>query len=308
LPKWLLVLLCVPLLAGAPKARKAALRIPVWVESRNGAQDLKAADFSVKLEGKPAQVVAARGPGDDLLVLLVLDLSQQLSSAEVAKAALAEALAGLPAQAQVALLRAQDGLQVLVDPTVNRTAVVEAVQAYPVSGKAGCLDTVETAARLADSILSKAAVRLALLYVTDSDVHNYREDFINPVVNSSDHHDMSRRFPEGLVRERISKLETRLAGLAAPLLIVHLDYRSDRLNEAYQSGLMRLTAATGGSSAFCRSRADIPEQIASVFRSMASHYSLDVEGPGQHSRIVSIEVESGGRATSYRNRFVFEDK
>jgi hypothetical protein len=119
---------------------------------------------------------------------------------------------------------------------------------------------------------------------------------------------MSRRFPEGLVLEKISKLETRLSSLAAPLLIVHLDYRSDRLNEAYQSGLMRLTAATGGSSAFCRTRADIPRQIAAVFRSIASHYSLDVEGPVQHSRIVSIEVDSGGRAASYRNRFVFGDK
>ncbi|MBM3745616.1 MAG: hypothetical protein FJW34_07450 [Acidobacteria bacterium] len=305
----MLALVCLPLLLAAPpQARRDLLRIPVWVEQRDGAPDLTVSDFNVKLEGKPAPVVAARGPADDLLVLLVLDLSEELSLAEIAKQALAQALGGLPARTQVAVLRAQDGLRVLVDPTTDRSALGEAIRSYPVSGKAGFLDTIETAARLADLIMAKASVRLVLQYVTDSDIHNYREDFINPVVNSSDRHDMSRRFPEGLVLERISKLEARLAGLAPPLLIVHLDYRSDRLNQAYQSGLMRLAAAAGGSSVFCRSRADIPAQIASAFRSIVSHYSLEVEAPALLSRIVPVEVDGGGRAASYRNRFVFEDK
>jgi len=306
--KLLLALVCLPLLAAPPKTQKGVLRIPVWIENGNGSSGLTADDFQVKLDGKPARVLAARGPADDLMVLLVLDLSEQLSLAEVAKAALAEAVSGLPERAHVALLSAQDRLRVLLDPTADRAALVEAIQAYPVSGKAGFLDTVETAARLADSVLAKAAVRLTLMYITDSDIRNYREDFINPVINSSDHHDMSRRFPEGLVREKISKLEAKLANLEPPLVLVHLDYRGDRLNQAYQSGLMKLALASGGASAFCRSRTDIPTEIASAFRSVASHYTLEVEAPPRLARIVPVELSSGGRVTSYRSRFVFEEK
>lgn len=304
----LLSLACFAALAAPPKGRRNVLRVPVWVQEGNGATPLAAADFGVKLDGRPARVLSARGPADDLLVLLVLDLSEQLSLAEIAKEALAETLGGLPPGARVALLGAQDGLRVLVDPTADRAAVAAAIRAYPVTGKAGLLDTVETAARLADSIMAKAAVRLVLLYVTDSDIHNYREDFINPVINSSDHHDLSRRFPEGLVREKVSKLEAKLAALETPLALVHLDYRSDRLNQAYQSGLMRLAAAAGGTSVFCRSRADIPGEIAAAFRAIVSHYSLEVEAPARPPRILPVELESGGRVAGYRSRFVFDQK
>ncbi len=302
------MLACLPLLAAPPKARKGILRVPVWMQEGNGTAPLAAGDFRVKLDGQPARVLAARGPSDDLLVLLVLDLSEQLSLAEIAKDALAEALRGLPARVQVALLGAQDGLRVLVDPTTDRPSLEDAIRAYPVTGKAGLLDTIEPAARLADSILAKAAVRLVLLYVTESNIHNYREDFINPVINSSDHHDLSRRFPEGLVREKVTKLQNKLAGFETPLFIVHLAYRSDRLNEAYQSGLMRLAAAAGGSSVFCRSRTDIPSEIAAAFRAVASHYSLEVEAPARPPRILPVELDSGGRAASYRSRFVFDQK
>jgi len=304
----LLILTAASLLGAPPRAGRGVLRLPVWIQNGDGAAPLSAGDFRVKLDGQDARVLSVRGPADDLMVLLVLDLSEQLSLAEIAKDALAEALRGLPANAQVALLGAQDGLRVLADPTTDRAALEELIRNYPVSGKAGLLDTVETAARLADSILAKAAVRLVLLYITDSNIHNYREDFINPVINYSDHHDLSRRFPEGLVREKISKLEAKLAALQTPLAFVHLDYRSDRLNEAYQSGLMRLAAAAGGSSVFCRARTDIPGAIADAFRTAVSHYSLDVEAPARPSRIVPVELDSGGRPASYRSRFVFHRK
>src|SRR5262245_44138684 len=116
-------------------------------------------------------------------------------------------------------MRAQDGLAVIADPSHDRIASAAAIRALPVSGKAGLLDTVETAAGIADAVLAKALVRVAVLYVTDSDVRNYREDFSNPVINSSDSHDLSRRFPEGLVQERITRLEQRLASMQTPLFI-----------------------------------------------------------------------------------------
>lgn len=307
--KLLLLLACLPLVAAPPKARKNYLRISVWMNGSNGgATPLTAQDFTARLEGQPARILALRGPADDLMVLLVLDLTEELGLAEIAKEALGSALPSLPAKAQAALLRAQDGLRVLVDPTTDRAALTQAIQAQPVSGKAGLLDTVETASRIADSILEKAAVRLALVYVTDSNIYNYRADYINPVINYSDYHDLSRYFPEGLVKEKISKLEGKLAGFEAPLFILHLSYRSDRMNEAYQTGLMQLAAATGGSSVFCRSRAEIPEAIANTFHSIASHYSLDIQVPERTSKVVPVQLESGGRALTYRSRFVLQEK
>jgi len=175
-----------------------------------------------------------------------------------------------------------------------------------VSGNAGLLDTVPTVAGIADSLLGKAAVRVAVLYVSDSDVQNYREDYTNPVINSSDPHDLSRRFPEGLVREKISRLNGSLAALQAPVFIVHLNYRSDRLNEAYQTGLMQLASTTGASAAFCRSSGEVPEVIPRTLATIAAHYSFEVALPERPPRNLVVEV-SGGVA-SYRQRFTLEGR
>lgn len=303
-------LLAFPLVAAPPNPRKNLLRVPVWADAKdaNASAPLDAKGFSVKLDGEPARVVSAQGPGDDLLVLLALDWSEDMDLVNVAKEALATAVQSLPPKVQIGLLRAQDGLHVLTDPTPNRTALIDTIRALPVSGKAGLLDTVELAARIADSILAKAAVRVAVVYISDSNIYNYREDFINPVINSSDQHDMSRRFPEGLVRERISKLEGKLAAGEAPLFIVHLAYRSDRLNEAYQNGLMQLAATAGGASAFCRSRAEIPDAIEGTFRTAASHYSLVLRMPDRPSKVVQVQIENEGHTLTYRNRFVFQER
>jgi hypothetical protein len=293
------------LLAAAPADHGKLVRVPVWPDSAQGPA-LTVKDFVARLDGKPAQVVTAHSPEDDLMVLVVLDLSEEFDLADQAKQALIAAIDSLPGQARVALMRSQDGLQVLVDPTTDRARLADGVRALTVAGKAGLLDTVENTARIADSILHKADVRVAIVYVTDSDVHNYREDFANPVINSSDQHDMSRRFPEGLVREKISKLDRKLAASEAPLFVVHLRYRNDRLNEAYQTGLMQLASTTGGASLFCRSMMEIPGAVASIFRTVASHYSLVLRLPERSSRIVQVQVENGGHALTYRNRFVFE--
>jgi hypothetical protein len=187
-----------------------------------------------------------------------------------------------------------------------------AINDVPVSGKAGLLETVESIEIIADSILAKAAIRVAVVYITDSDVRNYREDFTNPVINESDSHDLSRSFPEQLIQEKIAKMEANLAGRQAPLFIVHLDYRSGRLHEAYQNGLQRLAAVTGGSAVFCRSVAEIPESINNMFSLIDSHYSVSLEPPERTAKSVIVELGlaepegASGRSLSYRTRFVFK--
>jgi hypothetical protein len=284
------------------------VRVPVWAVTKDPSQiqPLSPKAFSGKVDGEPAAVVAAHGPGDDLIVLVVLDLSEDIALADVAKTSLISAIEALPPKAEVALLRAQDGLHVLADPATDRAAISDAIRTVAVSGKAGFLDTVEVAARIADTMLSKAAVRVAVVYVTDSNVGNYREDFTNPVINSSDQHDLSRNFPEGLIREKISKLEANLAVFEAPLFVIHVAYRSDRLNEAYQTGLLQLASASGGSSAFCRSRAEIPDIVSSTFHTVAAHYSISLRLPERPPKVVQVQLEAAGHVLTYRNRFVIQ--
>ena len=128
-------------------------------------------------------------------------------------------------------------------------------------------------------MLAKSAVRVAILYVTDGDVRNYREDFNNPVINSSDSHDLSRRFPETLVQEKIAKLDAVLSARQTPVFIVDLNQHTDRLNEAYHNGLKQLAETSGGAAFFARSITEIPASIHNAFESVQSHYSLTSGSP-----------------------------
>jgi hypothetical protein len=118
---------------------------------------------------------------------------------------------------------------------------------------------------------------------------------------------MSRVFPEGLVKDKISKLATSLSAHSPPLFVVHLSYQSDRLNEAYQSGLMSLAAESGGASAFCRSMAEIPASIEKIMRVIAGSYAAEIELPRKPLKSVQLQLEGEARL-NYRARFTFKEK
>ena len=231
------------------------------------------------LNGKELRVAGLLTPLEAQMMLVVLDITGDLTLADPAKSAVVESLGQLPASTYAAILRAQDGLKVLRDPTADREETGSAVRDLPISGRPGLIEVLEPVQRMADSIARKARVRLGVIYVTDSDVTLYREDFTNPVINSSDPHDLSRRFPEALIQEKISKLATLLAPRETPMQMVHLVERVDRLNEAYQNGLRRLAEAGGGGFSVCRTTADIPEAIHAAFRAAASEYEATLELP-----------------------------
>jgi hypothetical protein len=159
-------------------------------------------------------------------------------------------------------------------------------------------------------MLEKSAVRVAILYITDGDVRNYREDFTNPVINSSDSHDLSRRFPETLVQEKIAKLDAVLAAEQAPVFIVDVSPHTDRLNEAYQNGMKQLAETTGGAAFFSRSTTEIPEAIHRSFEAVVSHYSLTLDLPAHVSRRPQIHVAlaEGGGSLTYRTRIVLRPR
>jgi hypothetical protein len=256
--------------------RAASLSVPAWIEAE---KPVKAPRFEATLNGKQAAVNSQLGPGSDQVILVVMDVTGDSSLVDPARQALSAAIRKLPHNSWVGLMRAQDGLHVIADPEANRHPILNGIENVPNSGNPGLLDTVQSAMELADAVIRKAPVRVAVLYITDSNIYNYREDFTNPVINQSDPHDLSRRFPGALVEEKISKLIDSTSPLEAPLFIVHLNDRGDTLNRVYENGLQTLANATGGRADLCRSVAEIPEAIAGIFERISNGWRLILNIP-----------------------------
>ena len=262
----LLALLMLASMVGTARAQSGSISIPAWIE---GGKCEPAPEFVATFNGKPSPMIAPLGPASDQVVLMVVDFTGDVSLVDAAKDAAAAEITKLPANTWVGLLNDQDGLHVLADPSPNRQAVLDVLKNLPTAGKPGVLGSVTSALSLADSILRKSPVRVSVLYITDSNIYNYREDYTNPVINGSDPHDLSRVFPDALIQDKISKLAEDLSYLEAPLFIVHLNYRGDTLNESYQNGLLTLADATGGKGQVCRSVGEIPDAIATAFTRIA---------------------------------------
>ncbi|HEX4947351.1 MAG TPA: hypothetical protein VFZ34_11830 [Blastocatellia bacterium] len=273
---------------------KALLKIPVWVEKEDGAfwDEGKRQSFKVFLEDKEVAIKNFLPPKSSTVVLVVFDTVADLTRVDEARSALQDALKDLNEQYWIGLLRAQDGLSVLQEPTADHKLLNEKIQAIQVNGKAGLLDTLEPVAQMATAILQKAAVRLSVLYVTDSSIGHYRADYLNPVINASDAGDLSRRFSDRAVQERISRLSESLAGFTVPLFILHLEYRGDTMNLAYQSGLERLAANSGGAAILCRTTDEIRPGLTTLLNRLRASYVVTVDPPQTKRQVVKVRIEA----------------
>lgn len=286
--------------AAAPKAPPSPhgkrKRVAAWLAS--GAVD----QLQASVDGRQAPIERVLGPQDDLVLILVLDLAGDITRIDAARQAAAAAIEQLPANAWVGVLSAQDGLRALADPSPDRAAATAAIQSAPTTGRAGFLETVDSAARLASALARKAPVRAAVLFLTDSEIGNYREDFTNPVINYSDTRDLSRRFPDALVREKSARLASALAPSDASVFAVHLAFLRDRLNEAYQTGLQQIVESTGGQAWFCRNLAEIPDAVAAAFARIRSMHCIDLRLPSGVSKNATLQLS--GADLQYRGRIV----
>ena len=176
----------------------------------------------------------------------------------------------------------------------------KALRELPMSGRAGFFEMVDVVARVTNPILNANKVRAAVLYLTDSEIRNYRQDYTNPVINSADSRDLSRRFPDALIREKVNSLTNELLRTNVPIFIVHLNYRSDPLNEAYQTGLKRLAEATGGRGVFCRSIGEIPVAVDDIVNAVQAMGMVEVAVPPAVSGAVSLNLQSKNGALQYR--------
>lgn len=124
-------------------------RVTAW----SSTPELK--DLKAKAEGKDARITRIKGPEDGLILLVVLDVTGDLTLVDAARAAMATEIEKLPPNIWLGVLRSQDGLRVVTDPTADRPSVTTTIQQSPVSGRAGLLETIEPAERLATSLLRK---------------------------------------------------------------------------------------------------------------------------------------------------------
>lgn len=278
-----------------PRGRRR--RIAAWLASGS------AGGLEATVEGRQAAIERILSPEDGLILLLVLDMVEDITRIGAARDAAAAAIEPLPSNVWAGVLSAQDGLNVLADPSPDRAAAIAAIQNAPTTGRAGFLETVDPAARLASALARKAPVRSAVLYLTDSEVGNYREDFTNPVINYSDTRDLSRRFPDALIREKSARLAAALSPSDAPVFAVHLAFLRDRLNEAYQTGLQQIVEATGGQAWFCRNLTEIPGAVAAAFERIRSMYSICLRLPERLPKNATLQLSAPGADWQYRARF-----
>lgn len=273
---------------------KDLLKIPVWVETPDGNlwQEGKRQSFKVFLDDQETPIKSFQGPRNSTILLVVFDTVADMARVEQARLALDAALKELPENYWVGLLHAQDGLAVLQEPTADRAQLLEKTQDIQVNGKAGLLDTLEPLAELATRMQQKAGVRLSVLYVTDSGVANYRADLLNPVINSSDSGDLSRRFSDRAVQERMSALSQALSAFTIPFFVLHLEHRADALNLAYQSGLEKIAADSGGLALFCRTNDEIMASLNTLFDRLRAAYVVGVEAPHRKRHSAKLRVEA----------------
>ncbi len=286
-------------LAPAPTPKKAEtpaktlIKIPVSVESETGVfwDEGKRQSFKVFLDETEVPIKNFQAPQSSTILFVVFDTVADIARVDEARSALQSAISNLNEQYWIALMSAQDGLSVLQEPTADRKLLNEKIQSIQVTGKAGLLDTLEPISEIATAMLQKAAVRLAVLYVTDSGIANYRADYLNPVINSSDSGDLSRRFSDRAVQERISRLSESLNRFTVPIFVLHLAQRGDSLNLAYQSGLERIAADSGGAALLCRTNDEIRPGLETLMNRIRASYVLTVDQPNTKRQAVKIRVE-----------------
>lgn len=268
------------------QAKDPNVAIPVRIEGNTSCSI--APRFRPTLNGNPVRVKAKMGPKSDQVILIVFDLTGSLSRIEAAKQAVIANISKLPPNTWVGVLRSQDGLHVLADPTPDRHKVDSVIQSLTSNGTPGLLETVRATLTLADGMIRKSPVRVSVLYVTDGSIYNYREDYTDPVINPSDHHDLSRRFRDVLINEKISKLQRHISSLEAPLFVVQLHYRQNGLDQAYQNGLETLASTSGGEAVMCHSLSEIPQDISSLFHQIRRTWRLNLAVPARTRRHLQV--------------------
>ena len=272
---------------------RAEVIVPAWLTGAetDSPAHLTRDQLEAWVDGQPAAVLDVRQPGGPLVLLLVMDTVSNLNRVDAARGALRERLQSMPPDWRVGLLRAQDGLEVVADPTNDVPGLINELDSVAVTGLPDLLDAVLPVASIADSMIHSARVRVAVLFVTDGSIESYRGNLTSTVINRSDNRDLSRRFNDRIIQERITSMARALQQYSAPLFFVHLEERSRQEERAYQDGIQEFARVSGGEAFFVRSLSDVAPTIDQALDRIAGQYAVRVATPDGATGVVDVRLE-----------------
>jgi hypothetical protein len=273
------------------KERVGVFKVPVWVRNGAGFQtDLSVGDFRVSEGRDRLKISGFRKPDSPMLLFIAFDTVGDIAIINQARVALGENLRQLDPEYWVGLISAQEQIAVLQDPTSDREIVQQKIATLTQIGKSGLLESIQSVADFTTGILLHSEVRVAVIFITDSDIGNYQADYLNPPVNASDSRDLSRRFAGRALQERISRTALVLSKFQAPIFIVHIDPGKDPLNRAYQNGLKQFAETLGGQLFLSKTVGDIPAVMQEAFQWVQSFYLLGLDVPRTRSGFFRIQI------------------
>ena len=278
----------------ASQGSSEVFKTAVWHEG-------PAQEMAVSLGGEVVAVRSVQTGEDHLILLLVMDTVKFPDRVDAVRDALVAKLTSLGPKYFAGVMSAQDGLRVILDPVRGRGKLSEKLQSLDVRGLPGLMDVVEQVSEIADQTLVSAEVRVAVLFVTDGEIEDYRGDYTIPVVNPSDSSDLSRRFRGQLILERIRSIVDRLEGAQAPLFFLHLARQYDSLNEVYQNGISEFSQTTGGRAVFVRGVQEIPAVVEQLLDEIAEHSVVTIDAACEG--IQKLEIQSSAGSVRHRENF-----
>ena len=267
-------------------------KLPIWLDVRGerADADLRASDLKITIGKSPVTVSAVKGPSSPTLLFVAIDTVGDIAYINTARKTLAEEIDTLGSQFWVGLISAQEQMQILQEPTADRPLLERKIEDLTQIGKAGLLESIQPISYLATGVLLNSEVRVAIIFITDSDIGNYRADYLNPPVNASDSRDLSRRFAGRALQEKISRVAGLMAHAQAPVFIVHLDPGLDPLNRSYHNGLKQLAESTGGHCLLSKTSGDIPLNIHEAFQWAKSFYLAEFSLVSEDSGYKRVQI------------------
>jgi len=267
-------------------------RVPLWI-LQDGipiTPPLLQEDIAFFSDSDPLKIIRQTEPGSPTLLFLAFDLVGDLPTITPAKRAIINQIQELGPEYWVGLILARETLSVLQKPTRDKKLLQEKIEETRQIGKAGLLESIQSLADFSSSLMNRSTIRIGVILVTDSDVGNYRFNYLNSPINRSDSRDLSRRFPDRALQEEFIRISNAIVAYPVPLLVVHIDPKNDRMNRTYQEGLGQVANTMGGRLFLSKSPGDIARTLQEAFDWVTSFYVIDFEVPRRPVGLFKIKA------------------
>jgi hypothetical protein len=225
--RWFIPAILVLVLAGGAGAQSPpVIKIPVCLLGEDGKPmaNLPGVDFRVTQSDQVLPRTHYWGPESPILIVLALDTTGNLTWIDTLRGELAAFVTRLPPNVQIMVVTVNDGIRVVQNNTSDPALLAQAVRNYGITGRPGFLENVESLEEKSDRIFERFPMRVATLFVTDSDIYGYR-----------------RRFSSADFTTEVERIKTKLQGFYAPIYVLRLP------SEAAQAQVLRGSTAADGS-------------------------------------------------------------